>query len=177
MCKLVKHLGVVNKHRFMVFKLCCKCGLFWQGLWHDMSKYSLSELKESVKYFTDGKKSPLGTAREQQGYSLAWLRHKGRNKHHIEYWYDEHNKENMVIPYKYVVESLCDKIAATKCYRKAEYKAQDVLDYWNKEKQRFHLNPKIEKFFDDVLLDLVNLGEKTVLNKKYLKAKYKEIVG
>ena len=176
MCRFFKHLGTVIKHKAVVFKLCCKCGIFWQGLWHDMSKFSITEFNESVKYFTDGKSSPLNNSRKQNGYSLAWLHHKGRNKHHVEFWYDEINDTQAIMPYKYAVESLCDKIASTKTYRKKDYTAQDVLDYWNKEKQVQQMNSKIKEFFNTVLTDLVNLGEKHVLNKKYLKQQYSNIV-
>ena len=176
MCKFFKHLGTVLKHKAVVFKHCCKCGIGWQGFWHDMSKFSFTEFSESVKYYTNGTRSPLSICREKNGYSLAWIHHKGRNKHHLEYWYDEHNKQDMIVPYKYCVEGLCDRIAANKIYNKKNYTAQAVLDYWNKEKLLLHVNPKIEMWFDKVLLDLVNLGEKLVLNKTYLRDQYNKIV-
>ncbi len=175
MKKFVKHLGLVNKHRFEVFKLCCKCGLFWRGLTHDLSKYSPTEFWESVKYFS-GDHSPIVESRRVNGYSLAWIHHKNRNKHHLEYWFDRENAQQMIIPYKYVVESLCDKIAATKCYKKKEYKPYMVLDYYNRVDCHIPANPKIHSFFKTVLTDLANNGEKYVLNKKYLKQKYNEIV-
>ena len=101
--KLIRHLHNVNIHRFYVFKLCCKVGIPFQGLTHDLSKYSLSELIPSVKYFTDGKKSPLAEEKNIKGYSLAWLHHKGRNKHHFEYWYDyDARVKTPIIPFKYM---------------------------------------------------------------------------
>ena len=53
------HLHTVNKHRFKVFILCCKCGFIWRGLTHDLSKYSPVEFFEGVKYYAGGKKSPI----------------------------------------------------------------------------------------------------------------------
>ena len=85
--KFFGHLKTVTKHRRMVRKLCFKCGLYWQGLTHDLSKYSPTEFWNGVKFYT-GTKSPHLGEREKYGYSKAWLHHKGRNKHHAEYWQD-----------------------------------------------------------------------------------------
>ena len=173
MKKFFKHLHKVNKHRFQVFKLCCKCGLFKRGLLHDLSKYSPTEFFESVKYFTDGKRSSLEQSRDKLGYSPGWLHHKGRNKHHIEYWYDERNEIQPLMPYEYAVESVCDRISATKSYKGKDYKPQHVLDYWNSRNQDMAMNPKTRKFFNIVLNDLATYGEKYILNKKYMKEAYK----
>ena len=85
--KFFKHLFTITKHRFMVMKHCFKIGLVWRGLMHDMSKYSPSEFWAGVKYY-QGNRSPQAKEREILGYSSAWLHHKGRNKHHFEYWKD-----------------------------------------------------------------------------------------
>lgn len=173
--KFFGHLGMVVKHRFEVFKLCCKCGLFWRGLVHDFSKFSPQEFFESVKYYT-GTHSPISECRKQKGYSNAWIHHKNNNKHHAEYWYDPYLKEQVNIPYKYAVESVCDRIAATKCYHKKTYKSEMVLDYFNKHDGSTYVNERMSNFFKKVFTDLVDKGEKGVLNKRYLKKTYNEIV-
>lgn len=175
MSKFFKHLKLITKHRHQVFKLCCKCGLFWQGLVHDLSKFSRVEFWESVKYYT-GHHSPIAECRDQNGYSNAWIHHKNRNKHHIEYWYDRENKIQMNIPYKYAVECICDKIAATKCYKGKEYKPEMVLNHWLKWGSQAQTNDNMKAFFEKVFTDLVEFGEKQVLNKKYLKDTYKKFV-
>ena len=176
MKKFFKHLGVVNKHRFLVFMHCCRCGLFWRGLWHDFSKYRLSEFCESVKYYTDGKKSPLDTSIEINGYSLAWVRHTNRNKHHFEYWYDISFKEPIEMPYKYLIENICDRIAANKCYLGKDYTQDAALNYYINHIDKSIVGKRTNEFVLKVLTDLKDYGEKYVLNKKYLKAKYNEIV-
>ena len=103
--KFFKHLSLVNRHRWQVFKNCCKCGLFWRGLMHDFSKYSRVEFGESVKYF-DGKVSALDVSRKTNGYSLAWIHHKNKNKHHLEYWYDRENEVQMNMPYNQKMKQL-----------------------------------------------------------------------
>ena len=49
--KFFGHLNTVNKHRFLVFKYCVKAGIPFRGLVHDLSKYSLLEFLEGVKYY------------------------------------------------------------------------------------------------------------------------------
>lgn len=74
------HLRTVMRHRREVRKLCFKCGLYWQGLTHDLSKYSPTEFISGIKFFI-GKGSPHLGEREAYGYSKAWLHHKGRPLH------------------------------------------------------------------------------------------------
>ena len=79
----------------MVMHNCFKCGLYWQGLVHDLSKYSWTEFSVGAKYY-QGTRSPNDAERESKGYSSAWLHHKGRNKHHLEYWVDYSVDRNCV---------------------------------------------------------------------------------
>ena len=170
-----KHLGLVIKHRHHVFINCCKCGLPWRGLMHDLSKFSWLELKESVKYY-NGKVSPLVICRQVNGHSLACIHHTNKNKHHIEYWYDHQCTEQIDMPYKYAVEAVCDKIAANKCYFGKEYTVHHPLKHWQ-EKGRFSpTNDRMRNFFTAVFNDLITLGEKGILNKKYMKATYNKYV-
>ena len=108
----LKHLKLITKHKWVVFKLCCKIGIPWRGLVHDLSKYSWTEFGESIKYYT-GTHSPISECRKQTGCSIAWVHHKAKNKHHSEYWIDFYPEPRPVmIPYQYVAEMICDKLAA-----------------------------------------------------------------
>lgn len=124
------HFLTITKHKWIVMKLCFRCGLYKQGLLHDLSKYSWVEFRAGVKYF-QGNKSPNSKEREQYGYSPAWLHHKGRNKHHWEYW-TELIKEAVPVqmPLCYVLEMFCDRVAATKAYQKGEYNNKSALEYF-----------------------------------------------
>lgn len=117
------HLHTVNRHRRLVRRYCLKLGLVWQGLTHDLSKYSPTEFWRGCKYY-QGWRSPNDQERLENGVSLAWLHHKGRNRHHFEYWIDYCRREDGTIyiggckmPKKYVAEMFCDRIAACRVYQ------------------------------------------------------------
>ena len=107
-----KHFCTITNHKILVMKACFKVGLIRQGLLHDLSKYTPTEFLVGCKYY-QGTISPNNAERLDKGYSSAWLHHKGRNKHHIEYWTDFDLPENPPMPYKSAVECVCDKLAAT----------------------------------------------------------------
>ena len=171
---LFRHIALVTRHKWRVLVHCTRCGLFFRGLVHDTSKFSPTELFESVKYFT-GYRSPIGVCREKNGMSRAWLHHKGRNKHHLEYWLDEDCAVTPMMPYKYAVECVCDKLAATKTYKGKSYKPEFGLEHWLKYGNKVDGNPKTMAFIEKVFRDLCELPEKQVLNKKYMKRTFKEI--
>ena len=174
--KFFGHLNTVNKHRFLVFKYCVKAGIPFRGLVHDLSKYSLLEFLEGVKYY-NGNFSPISTCKKVNGYSKAWLHHKGRNKHHFEYWYDFNSPlKTPVIPYKYVVELICDNIAASKTYLKDKWNLNSQLNYFLNRKDLKYINPKIKDMLINVYSDMIDIGIDGVLNKKYLKYMYKKYV-
>ena len=174
--KFFGHLNTVNKHRFLVFKYCVKAGIPFRGLVHDLSKYSLLEFLEGVKYY-NGNFSPISTCKKVNGYSKAWLHHKGRNKHHFEYWYDFNSPlKTPVIPYKYVVELICNNIAASKTYLKDKWNLNSQLNYFLNRKDLKYINPKIKDMLINVYSDMIDIGIDGVLNKKYLKYMYKKYV-
>lgn len=165
-----KHLHTINKHRFEVFKLCCKAGIPFRGFVHDLSKYSFEEMSESIKYYkeSNGKFSPLSACKKDIGYSKAWLHHFGRNKHHFEYWYDYAAPiETPIIPYKYMVEMVCDRIAASKIYNGKKYDNSIPYKYFIDRKDTYKINSKMSNFLEEVLLKYKNDGE-SILNKKEL---------
>ncbi len=129
--KFIKHFITITKHKILVGKYCFKLGLYKQGLLHDLSKYSAIEFLAGVKYF-QGYRSPIDREKEIIGYSKAWLHHKGRNKHHWEYWYDfTYNGYGPIkMPINYICEMICDRIAATKVYLKENYKDDSAYIYF-----------------------------------------------
>ena len=143
---------------------CFRVGLYRQGLLHDMSKYSPTEFLVGCKYY-QGFQSPNNAERLNRGYSSAWLHHKGRNKHHFEYWTDYsirkpgHPIEGMRMPRRYVAEMLMDRIAASKVYNGENYTDHDPLEYFLKGKAHYMLHPKTEREIEGLLRMLDQRGE------------------
>ena len=159
------HLHTVNKHRREVRKLCFKCGLYWQGLTHDLSKYSPVEFFNGVKYYT-GTASPHVTERADKGHSDAWLHHKGRNRHHAEYWIDIRGNgkhEPVHMPTRYLIEMVCDRIAASKIYLKDKYHDGTPLEYYESHwgENNYHIATRYS--LEDILAYLSKHGEKETI--------------
>jgi len=161
--KAWEHFKTITHHRHLVMKGCFKVGLYKQGLLHDLSKYSFVEFSVGAKYY-QGDKSPNNAEREANGVSMAWLHHKGRNKHHFEYWIDyaldgKSGMAGMRMPVNYVVEMYCDRVAACKNYQKDAYTDRSALEYYNKGKAKYLMHPDTAALLEDMLTHLANEGE------------------
>lgn len=162
--KAWRHFKTITGHKILVMENCFRVGLFRQGLMHDLSKYSPVEFGTGVKYY-QGNRSPNAAEREEKGYSEAWLHHKGRNKHHYEYWIDygldgTNRMVGMKMPVKYVVEMFLDRIAASKIYRGAAYRDCDPLDYFLKGgRENYVMHPQTKELLEQLLVMLAEQGE------------------
>ena len=174
----IKHFYRITKHKYYVFYYCRKFGLIWQGLTHDMSKYSPTEFLESVKYY-DNSKSPIVVCKEHNGYSNAWFHHKGRNKHHYEYWID--SVDNGGIPVKmplcYAIELVCDYLGAGRTYNNngRSFTYAQEYDWWIHHKLPTHpaMHPHTMEFVTVMLNALTRFSDKQVLTYEYAKFAYK----
>ena len=162
--KAWKHFCTITYHKYLVAKGCFAVGLYRQGLLHDMSKYSPTEFRVGAKYY-QGTRSPNNAEREDIGYSSAWLHHKGRNKHHFEYWIDytaqggEGPLSGMKMPDNYIVEMVMDRIAASKVYMKEKYTDRSPLEYYERSKSKVILHPHTRKMLEHLLTMLAVKGE------------------
>lgn len=171
---VIKHFMTILRHKWVVFKLCCRVGMPLRGFLHDLSKFSPTEFGESIKYYT-GKHSPILEARQDKGYSEAWIHHKGRNKHHLEYWTDFEVKQvAIVIPYKFLVEAVCDNLAAGIVYEGKNWTTSTQYNYWLKKRGNVIVNPKVNNFLTEVFLQVKNSGIKKTLTKNNMKELYKK---
>ena len=173
--KAWRHFRTINHHRMLVMKGCFKVGLYRQGLLHDLSKYSLSEFLVGCRYY-QGTRSPNNAEREDIGYSRAWLHHKGRNRHHYEYWIDYSTDPNegiigMKMPVRYVIEMFIDRIAAAKTYRGSEYEDTYPLQYYEKGAARLGrmVHPETAKLLHFLLKMLARDGEEKTF--RYIRGK------
>ncbi len=157
------HLKTVNRHRRCVARHCFRCGIGMQGLRHDLSKYSKTEFSAGVRYF-EGYRSPNELEREQIGYSAAWMHHKGRNRHHYEYWTDynpvTHVMTPVEMPVRYVAEMFCDRVAAGKIYNGDRYTDVEPLKYFMKAKGKRIINQNTSDLLELWLTTLAEQGEK-----------------
>lgn len=172
---IIGHFKTITKHKWIVFQLCCKAGIPWRGFMHDWSKYSPTEFGEGIHYYT-GKKSPVQIAREQNGYSKAWLHHKGRNRHHAEYWFDyDMPCQTILMPYQYAVEMVCDDLAAGIVYNRKNWTQDTQLQYWNTKGKNKSIHPATAKFAEEVFVQVSRQGIDKTIKKQNLEKIYKEV--
>ena len=158
-----QHFKTITKHRFLVMCGCFRVGLIWQGLTHDLSKYSPTEFWVGARYY-QGTRSPNTAEREAKGYSEAWMHHKGRNKHHYEYWTDmskqTRNYESVEMPRKYLVEMAMDRRAACMTYQGKAYTDGSALKYFMGSRERELMHPNTRMQLEYILTMLRDKGEK-----------------
>jgi hypothetical protein len=157
------HFNTVRRHRALVRKYCFRLGLYWQGLTHDLSKYAPVEFWAGVRYY-QGDHSPNDQQRKLYGYSAAWLHHKGRNRHHFEYWTDYQQDgrgiDGVPMPPRYLAEMFCDRLAAGRVYNGDHYDQSQPYKFFlrGKDKQML-LHPKTTAALEAMLLKLRDEGE------------------
>lgn len=158
------HLGTILHHKKLVRRYLFRAGLYKQGIMHDWSKYSPVEFFAGVRYYQGGVKSPNHKEKTEKGYSSAWLHHKGRNRHHYEYWIDFTSKprdglKGMRMPDRYIVEMFCDRIAASRNYNKDSYDDAFPLRYYEKNKDYYVMHPHTRELLEKLLRMLAEEGE------------------
>ncbi len=159
----IAHLRTVLRHRHTVLRHCIRAGIPVQGLLHDLSKFSPTEFIPGARFY-QGTRSPNEAERETYGASRAWMHHKGRNRHHFEYWIDINPQtkryEPVAMPVNCLIEMFCDRVAASKVYRGAEYQDSDPLHYYLKgiENDR-PIHPKTARQLHFLLKMLAEQGE------------------
>lgn len=180
-----RHFAKICKHKWWVFYYCCKAGIPWRGIKHDMSKFSPVEFWESVRYY-QGDRSPIDACKEDKGYSKAWLHHKGRNSHHYEYWQDnfDNGGQPLQMPYKDVIEMLCDYLGAGRAYMGKDFTYQKEYEWWiNKSSKPLAMHEHTRTFIQQILCEMAHdetrwirrFMEGVNLNDLYLLSKYYDI--
>lgn len=169
-----RHFYTITRHRHKVIAHCFRAGIGFQGLFHDLSKYSPTEFFAGAKYY-QYTRSPNEAEREAHGYSRAWLHHKGRNRHHFEYWVDidpiEKRYRPVKMPLKYVIEMFCDRVAASKIYAGKSYSPSHPLAYFERGRESRSIHPETSDFLEKLLVMLEKEGEKQTFHyiKRFLK--------
>ena len=159
----IKHFITITNHRHKVIAHCAKAGILWQGLRHDLSKYSPTEFIPGAKFY-QGDRSPNEKECELYGSSVAWMHHKGRNRHHYEYWTDYsivlRKSVPMKMPLVYVIEMFCDRVAACKVYLKDKYTDSSALEYYNRRLGQEEMHEETSALLGTLVKMLAEKGEK-----------------
>ena len=162
-----RHFKTITQHKVKVCQHCFKMGLYYQGLTHDLSKYSFTEFWVGCRFY-QGTRSPNAKEREIYGLSKAWLHHKGRNKHHFEYWIDfscrASDKPYGILPCKmpdrYIAEMVADRVAACKIYMGEKYTSSSPLEYYLASKKKgVPMHPYTQEMLEKFLYMLADEGE------------------
>lgn len=163
MSKAWKHFKTITHHRHLVMYHCFRVGLIGRGLLHDLSKYHPTEFRVGARYY-QGVRSPNAAERDELGYSTAWMHHKGRNKHHFEYWTDLDVKTGLYtavpMPTKFLVEMVMDRMAACKVYKGKAYTDASALEYLQRARDSSLLHPQTKEKLEFLLTLLKEKGEK-----------------
>jgi hypothetical protein len=161
----IAHFRTITQHRHLVCRYCLRLGLVWQGLTHDLSKYSPMEFWRGAKYY-QGFRSPNDAERRATGTSLAWLHHKGRNRLHFEYWIDYVIAPDGSVfyggnrmPMRYVAEMFCDRLAASRVYQGEKYTNASPYEYFVRSKSRILIHPDTSAEIEEMLRVLKDEGE------------------
>ena len=164
------HIGTIITHKRNVRRACFKMGIYYQGIFHDMSKFSPVEFIPSVHYYS-GTFSPNASARVITGVSTSWLHHKGKNKHHFEYWTDYSSKEPYIIgcrmPLRYVAEMVADRYAACVAYNGSNYSQSDAWIYYERGAKHLVINDDTRAVLEAALIKMRDEGEEAAF--EYMK--------
>lgn len=167
---VLAHFKTITRHRHEVMKNCFRAGIGFQGLFHDLSKYSPAEFFTGAAHYI-GTRSPNEGERAEYGYSKAWLHHKGRNRHHFEYWMDYRHgfvgMQPVKMPLRYVKEMFCDRVAASKIYQGANYTDKSPIEYFESGRARRLIHLETSALLEELLVMLGEKGEKETF--KYIR--------
>lgn len=161
--KLIKR---ILTHKYYVAKYCFQIGLYWQGITHDLSKFSYVEFSRAIKYWNDNISS-LANERKILGYSQTFLHHRGRNPHHYEYWIHSLDDGGVParMPKKYVLELICDYLAAAKTYG-ADPRREYI--WWAKQQSHMKIHKETKDYITKVFYKYsIGLTLKESINGNY----------
>ncbi len=154
------HLMKIIEHRKWVRHYCFRIGLLWQGIVHDLSKFSPVEFIESARFYQGGR-SPIDACKEKNSVSVAWLHHRGINKHHWEYWVDDLQKgmRPICMPYRYAAEMLCDYLGAGRAYMGDGFSYEKEYEWWKKKRDVIVVHPAVRTFIQVCMNNISLYGD------------------
>lgn len=156
--KYLRYLSYVLRHKWFVLIECCRLGIIWRGIVHDLSKFRPSEFFPYAEHFF-GQGIGISTGRDKTGYynsaevgktvfQIAWLHHQHRNPHHWQYWVQVPDARGFPtyfeMPDTYRKEMLADWRGAGR----AQGKGDDVVEWYTKNKDRMRIPPATTEWIE-----------------------------
>ena len=177
--RLVGHTLTILRHKFWVFRYCLVAGIPWQGLCHDLSKFSRFEFWESVHYY-NGRYSPILVCKLlNDGFSMAWIHHHGRNLHHYEAWHDDFDRGVHPIDmlYPFAVEMVCDCLGAGHAYMRSAFTYQKEYEWWQTKRRRgVAMTEHMQAFMEGTLGRIARENSLAALRPEETKAPYERCI-
>lgn len=159
---MLKYLWYVLRHRWFVFVECCRLGIPWRGIVHDMTKFLPDEFFPYANYFHGPKRKEW---RDKTGYykptdtgdsafDFAWLLHQKRNPHHWQWWIlpeDCGNIKVLRMPERYILEMVADWHGAGKAQGKP-----DTVQWYEANKDKMTLHSETRFRIEELLQEAPN---------------------
>ena len=132
-------------HKKNVLIACWKRGLYVHGIFHDASKFSPKEFKHYAMNFY-GAPHTISEEEREQAFKQAWNHHLHNNPHHWQHWVL--NGVPLPIPFKHVVEMLCDWEAMGKVFN------DTTRGFYYSEKDKMNLHEDTQLLIEETINEL-----------------------
>lgn len=146
------------RHKWLVFVECCRLGIPWLGIIHDLSKFLPDEFIAYTRYFygdyptwDEVKRMPMFVKTKESvknDFNRAWLEHQHRNKHHFQHWIlhgDDGGVWTITMPHKYLLEMVADWKGASRIA------GGNGRVWYEKHKEQTLLTPEQRQEFEELL--------------------------
>jgi len=135
----IDYFKYIVEHKINVGIECCKEGLYWHAITHDMSKFRPSEFIPYAKFFFSKNRTKVYNKDDEndENFLKGWLLHQKRNKHHWNFWVCLTRKDEIIpvpMPKKYVKQMICDWKGMSRKF------GGYWVDYYNDNKHAFILH-------------------------------------
>lgn len=168
MSKYSKYLKYVIRHRWYVLVECCKLGIPWRGLIHDISKFMPDEFFAYTEAFygkfgynykpydphhkdTKPEDKDIDMHKKvMDRFDKAWLIHQKRNPHHWQFWLlhtDDEGLHAMDMPDVFIKEMVADWRGAGRAITGKD----NVRSWYTTHISDIHISTKTRKRVEELI--------------------------
>ena len=173
---IVDHIIDILMKKTYVLIYCFRIGLYWRGIKHDISRFSLIEFIYSIENY-DPVEYPLDM-RRRNSISQAYIHYISKNDYTIEHWIC--NDEPCKMPFASASECIVHLIASERILAHFSFSYINVFKrYVTMIDNGLKIHPHTKKFIYYILADLANDEDykwsiKNILTNKYFKKIYRK---